>query len=55
MTRKHNTDDIIALKRADELIQTMSKYIAKMATPERFLYNLNEHFLYMGKLKREDI
>ena len=44
----------LALERADRIIEWMMSYIGRMAPPENGIYDLNEHGLYMERLRRAE-
>jgi hypothetical protein len=44
----------VALERADRIIEWMMSYIGRMAPPENGIYDLNEHGLYMQRLRRTE-
>jgi hypothetical protein len=43
-----------ALERADRIIEWMMSYIGRMAPPDNGIFDLNEHGLYMERLRRQE-
>jgi hypothetical protein len=44
----------VALERADRIIEWMMSYIGRMAPPDNGIFDLNEHGLYMERLRRQE-
>ncbi len=49
-----DTTHRMALERADRIIEWMLPYIGRMCPPDNGIFDLNEHGLYMERLRREE-